>query len=244
MVVFDVLYHATEGLKVALSRVQKVVVKISDVLGHWVRGLPVSLLLSDGLDTSQQKVPSHLSDDILRSVNRCGDQVGKNELVCLEESSGHILVNVLRDHLNQAVQSSLQVVTLGRHVNGLIEEYLDELERVLVHIIDVGEVSNDEVQDAASLGDGGIHATSLIDLLLYNLSSGHTLIDFLGGDFGVRQDVDEGVCVQDFLHLILTQEFEDVVLNGLEGLLISVHGNDDVKSLLFDLWLLLDDDIS
>ena len=58
------------------------------------------------------------------------------------------------------------------------------------------------------------------------------------------QSHNEGVLVENLLDFVLCEQLKDLVLDGLESLLIAIHRDDDLLTLLFDFRLLLDDDIA
>ena len=150
IVLLHVSNYAIEGGDLAASRVENLVVQISHQGRQGVDRLSVLLLLGEWHSSSQKSIPAGWSDDIGISVDRSRDQVGEDQLVSFEETSRDVRVDLLRNSGDQVSQTNLQVIVLGSGVDGLIEEHLDELERVLVHVVDVGHICDDEIQDATT----------------------------------------------------------------------------------------------
>ena len=86
-----------------------------------------------------------------------------------EEADANLFVELLCDRTHQALeQLFLHGLILHRlHLldagNGLVEQLLHVLERVLVHLVDATHVSDREVEDGASFGDASVEVSRLVD---------------------------------------------------------------------------------
>ena len=97
-----------------------------------------------------------------------------------EETSRDVCVNHPGDVIDKNIESFLEHIRLFALLNSCVEETLDVAKRVLIHGINTGEISDDEVQDGAADGNRAVLITRVIDLLLDNYSGSDTLINFLG----------------------------------------------------------------
>lgn len=78
----------------------------------------------------------------------------------------------------QDSKSVLNHVSLFTLINGFVEKLFDILKRILVHWINVGEISNDEVKDTTSDGNWCVETSCLIDLRLNDFGNFHSFVNF------------------------------------------------------------------
>jgi hypothetical protein len=106
-----------------------------------------------------------------------------------------------------------------RRVRSYLQTFLEqddeELQGILVHRVNEGEISNDEVDDRASLRDNSVYLTCCINLLCCDLGLCHTLVDGVAGDLRGVQGCDEVLFLED-ASLCFCDEFEDLILEFLE----------------------------
>lgn len=99
------------------------------------------------------------------------------QLVALEQTTANRLVEGLRDVVLEDDESLLDFIRLLRLLESHLEEASEELERVLVHVVDQGEVRDHEVQYTTTAGHSSILLTILSDLLGGDFSFGFSLSD-------------------------------------------------------------------
>jgi hypothetical protein len=62
--------------------------------------------------------------------------------------------------LNQNRESLFKIIVLFGLLKTINEQLAEEIERVLIHGIDVGKISNDEIKNGAAIGDRSVALTS------------------------------------------------------------------------------------
>ena len=114
----------------------------------------------------------------------------------------------------------------------------------MVHRIDVGHISDDEVENATADGDRLVTRSCLFDIFLNCDSRSHTFVNLTGGHLRLLECDDERVLVEDLLDLVLGEQLQNLVLDRLQSLLIAIHRSYELLALCLDFRLLLDYDIT
>jgi len=143
----------------------------------WRFGLGLLLLTCKDRRASQQKVPDCLINGFALSLDARSNQERVDQLVSLEQTSRNIGVQDFRDAHNQNPESLLHIRCLCTLRNGLVEQCLHISQGVLIHWIYACQVSNDEIEDAASNGHGCVKVSSLVDGHLYHFGLVHSDVD-------------------------------------------------------------------
>lgn len=97
--------------------------------------------------SSQVEVPLSSRNLVGSSEDLSCIEEGVEQFVLFEETSANVYVERLSDVIQKDFKSLFQLVTLSRLVQSAVEETREEVERVLVHGIDQGEVGNHEVKN-------------------------------------------------------------------------------------------------
>lgn len=83
----------------------------------------------------------------------------------------------------------LKKVTFLRIINGRYEEVDEPAQRILVHRLDVGQVSDRKKQNGRVNSNGGVAQACLIDLPLRGLGDGLFARYLIGQNFRRREDL-------------------------------------------------------
>jgi hypothetical protein len=103
---------------------------------------------------------------VLVLQNGAAEREGEEELVLLEQGAADHAVQEVGEKLVKIVQPNLQLVTLVRVVDGVVEEHDVPREGVLVHGLDVAQLRDVEEQPGNMHCDGPVAFTRLVDLRL------------------------------------------------------------------------------
>ena len=209
--------------------------------GVWI--LWLNLLIND-TRPSKQGAPQLFIDFQTVSIDASGHQEGKDDLMGDEKTSGDIQVKCSCDSIDQYLQPFFQGRLLRTLFNSRVEQPLDIGQRVLIHGIYASQVSNNEVQYAATSGYGPVLIPRDIDLFLDNSGRCKPFSDIRRSLLRVFQYNDEVVLVEDLFLGGLSEEFKYRVLDLYESVLVTVHANYNVVSFTLDLGLLLNDNVS
>lgn len=91
------------------------------------------------------------------------------------------------------------IICLIRGVNSLVEENLDELEGILIHVINATHIGNHEVNQGTTDGHSLVTQSGFVDTNLNDFGLSNTAVNFSGGDVGVLEGVNEGVLIENLL---------------------------------------------
>jgi hypothetical protein len=126
---------------------------------------------------AQEEVPLRDADLVDAAQDASGIQERVQQLVALEQTTANTEVEGASLVFDQDGETLFELVGFLGLLEAVNEELGEEVERVLVHGVNVGEVSNDEVQDGASQRDGAVRLTGSVNHLGGLLSLNHTLVN-------------------------------------------------------------------
>mmetsp|Transcript_62957 Transcript_62957/g.150430 ORF Transcript_62957/g.150430 Transcript_62957/m.150430 type:complete len:322 (+) Transcript_62957:154-1119(+) len=126
-----------------------------------------------GLEAAQKEAPLLWGDALLVHELRMdlvaqasvADHEGIQQLVVLEQAHANLCVDELSEVLDDDVDALVDVFCRGAGSQSLLKEAGEELQAVLIHGVDVGEVGHDEVNDRSPRCTGSQDFRHLIDLL-------------------------------------------------------------------------------
>jgi hypothetical protein len=145
---------------------------------------PVSRVLDDiNCSSRSSKIVSPLIwiHELASEKNLDGEDVGEEQLVCLEQTSAHILVEVESEVVIEVFDSLFGIWVLSAVVYALTKEVGEPLQRVLIHGVDDGQINDREEEDGGSVCDGSVDLARLVDLLLGDLGLLHAHVDLIRG---------------------------------------------------------------
>ena len=97
-----------------------------------------------------------------------------------------------------------QVIRLGAVLDAADEEAYEPGQRVLIHGVNASHVADAEEQDGVIGTPGLVASAGIINLLLSLLCNDLLVLDLIGDDLGLRQDLD-GTCVLEDVALKVTR---------------------------------------
>ena len=143
--------------------------------------------------------------------------------------------------VDDVAESSGHARVRGRVLDGALEQVGEPLQRVLVHVADVGHVRDAEEEEGAVLGDGAVPGSGLVDLRLGGVRHLLLLRDLIREELGRRQDLHRALVLQD-VPLGRAQHLEDLILDLLELFLVLRALDDELIFLLRQIRAFLRDD--
>mmetsp|Transcript_33599 Transcript_33599/g.89051 ORF Transcript_33599/g.89051 Transcript_33599/m.89051 type:complete len:252 (-) Transcript_33599:327-1082(-) len=194
-VVRDVLAHVRTMVRgVVLDSVDEVPHLLGEELGV---GVLRPLGHVEQADAAQEQGPLLRVDLLLLPLERRRNEEGEGQLVVLKETAADVHKDVLEDAELQVAHPDVDVLAMLGEVDALVEQ-ADKVEQgELVHRVDVREVGDHEVQDAAGGGDLRVLGAGGLDLLGGQLGLLHADVHGRRRLLGLAQGADEHLVVED-----------------------------------------------
>ena len=100
-----------------------------------------------------------------------------NQLVPFEQASAYIQIHKLRHEIHDNVKTYLQILCLFTRFNAIVVKFFEIFQRILIHGIHRGQVSNDKVEKGTTRRRCSVSLTSLGDADVRLLGFCHPLVD-------------------------------------------------------------------
>mmetsp|Transcript_19025 Transcript_19025/g.48612 ORF Transcript_19025/g.48612 Transcript_19025/m.48612 type:complete len:213 (+) Transcript_19025:3688-4326(+) len=158
-----------------------------------------------------------------------------------EERPAQILIQRISEVVVQVEQPLLQYIALWSVANSLQEQLDEPRQRVLIHRIHNGHVSNGEIQNGSTVCNRSVLLTGGINLLFSCLRLLHLLRDVIRCHLRVSQGVDEGLVFEN-ITLCVAHKLQDLVFEPLNFLLHGGTLHDKLVFHLLQIWSLFSND--
>mmetsp|Transcript_6531 Transcript_6531/g.14752 ORF Transcript_6531/g.14752 Transcript_6531/m.14752 type:complete len:233 (+) Transcript_6531:388-1086(+) len=144
---------------------------------------------------------------------------GKEQLMVLEQTHADLRVDKLCEVLDDDLNALLGIITAGTRSQALFKKAGEELQAVLIHGIDVGQIGHHEINDGSPGGTGPQDFRHLINLFHTLLRRSHAFLTTVARFLGLVQGYNQGVIGQQIISR-LAEQFQDQLLQSIHLCLV------------------------